>query len=189
VSGSSSGRKVKGSSSISPPKQEEAKDTRIAPRETVAVTSSAANGKGAHNLSDNMTPTSIVEFSQDINDQEAPVPLPPDTYPGTCIKAETVDSKATPGNTLLHTQWRIEPDAYPADFTEGNPDGETLSYYRVIKPETAQRRFALKQLLLAVGITPSRSLDPNEFIGLSGQLKISNETYEGVKRAKIDSIV
>lgn len=131
---------------------------------------------------------SIMEFSQDLSTQEAPPPLPAGTYPAEIISAAFKVS-ATSGNTYCAIQFKISPDSYPADFTEGDPDGTTLSYNRLVMEDSPQARWRLRKFLEAVGGRLGKSFDPSDILGLAGNIEVANETFEGEPRAQIKRVV
>lgn len=147
---------------------------------TVAAT------KEHKHMADN-EPTSLMEFSSDLSEAEAPPPLPVGEYPATIVKAEIKDSKQ--GNRYLAIMFRIEPESYPADFIEGNPEGETLSYNRVVLQDTPQGRYRMRKFLESIGGPLSSRVDPNDLMGLTATVGIVHDTWEGEKRAQIAKVL
>jgi hypothetical protein len=131
---------------------------------------------------------SLIEFSEDLNNAEAPTPLPPNIYPAEIISAEPKISQAS-GNRYLATQWRIPADAYPADFTDGDPDGMVLSYNRVLLMDEKTPRYRLRKFLEAIGGPLGRTLDPSDLIGLTANVSVGTEEYEGEKRSVIKMVM
>lgn len=131
---------------------------------------------------------SLIEFSEDLNNAEAPAPLPPGIYPATIINAEPKTSQ-TSGNRYLATQFRIEADAYPADFNDGDPDGMVLTYNRVLLEDNKNARYRLRKFLEAVGGHLGRTLDPSDLMGLSANVSVGTEEYEGEKRSVIKMVM
>ncbi len=131
---------------------------------------------------------SIIEFSVDLNEQEAPDPLPVGEYPAEITKAEFKQS-ATSGNTYTAITFRVSPDAYPADFTDGDDDGISLTYNRLVVEDNPQSRWRIKRFLQAVGAKLGRSFDPNDLIGLNGTIEIEHRDFEGEKQASIKRVV
>lgn len=129
---------------------------------------------------------SLLEFSQDLNDAVAPSPIPAGEYPATIVKAEVKTSQG--GNRYLALQFRVEPDAYPADFTDGNPEGELISYNRLMIEDSGRGRWRMRKFLEAVGASLGRSVDPNELIGLAANIGITHGSWEGEARAEISKI-
>lgn len=137
---------------------------------------------GEHNVSN------ILEFSSNVSEAEAPAPLPAGTYPAEIVSAESKVSNAS-GNRYLAIRFRISPDHYPADFTEGDDDGVILSYNRLLVEDTAQARYRLRRFGDALGITIGTQFDVNSLVGLVANVAVTNSEYEGEPRAEISGIV
>lgn len=132
---------------------------------------------------------SIIEFSRDLNEQEEPAILPAGDYPAEIVEALLRISN-TSGNTYLSLKLRIQPDAYPPDFTDGDPDGTEVTYNRlVVLPETSQVRWRLKKFMQSVGAKMGKTLDPAELIGLSCTLHVEENEYEGEKQLQARKIL
>lgn len=131
---------------------------------------------------------SLIEFSSDLNDAEAPAPLPPNIYPATIINAEPRVSQ-TSGNRYLAVQFRISADAYPADFDDGDPDGMVLTYNRVLLEDNKNSKYRLRKFLEAVGGPLGRTLDPSQLIDLTANVSVGTEEYEGEKRSTIKMVM
>lgn len=131
---------------------------------------------------------SIFQFSQDLNDATPPPPLPVGPYPAEIVSAVTRVS-ATSGNEYASITFRVNPDAYPADFTDGNPDGTELLYNRLAWEDTPQARWRWRQFMERVGGPLSRTVDLNSLIGLHATIDVSHQEYEGEMRAQIARIL
>lgn len=131
--------------------------------------------------------TSIIEFSSNIADAEAPVPLPVGEYPAEIRGAEAKVSDK--GNKYAAIQLYVSPDAYPADFTEGDPDGTQLTYNRLSLNDNPQSRYRLRKFLESVGLTPGATVDLNDWVGLHVTVRIKHSEWEGEKRAEVEKIV
>src|SRR5215472_7154218 len=107
---------------------------------------------------------SILEFSIDLTEATAPPPLPVGQYKAEIIGAEQRTSQ-TSGNQYANIQFRIHASEYPADFTEGDPDGMTLSYNRLLMQDTPMARWRWRKFLEAIGGRLSRSIDLTDLIG------------------------
>ena len=134
-----------------------------------------------------MSDNSIMEFSSDIGDAEAPPPLPAGEYPAQIVKAEIKDSQK--GNKYLALMFRVEPESYPADFQDGNPDGETFSYNRLVLADTAQGRYRIRKFAESVGAPVGRTVDPNDYMGLTATVGVVHGKWEGEVRAEIAKVV
>ena len=138
-----------------------------------------------------MNTLSIIEYSSDLETAEAPPPLPIGIYPAYIEEADVKDSKTT-GKPYLAMWLRIPPEAYPADFAEGDPDGTRVSYNRVQVEDTAMGRYRMRMLRQACGLRPGgRTVDPSEFVGLSVTIAVGHDdgSYDGVPKPTCDKII
>jgi hypothetical protein len=130
---------------------------------------------------------SMIEYAVDVNDATAPVPLPVGEYPAEIVSAKAAVSGK--GNKYAEVGFRISADAYPADFTDGDPDGTTLVYRRLSLEDSVQGRWRMKKFVAAIGAKGGRQIDLNDWVGLSATVAVSHEEYEGEKRAGINKVV
>jgi hypothetical protein len=131
--------------------------------------------------------SSIIEFSEDISTAEAPTPLPVGEYPAEIRGA--VKKQSAAGNDYASVTFFIAPEAYPADFTEGNEDGETLTFNRVSLLDTPAARHRLRKFGEAIGAPLSKKVDLNEWVGRTATVSVQHDTYEGETRAVIGKVV
>jgi hypothetical protein len=131
---------------------------------------------------------SIMQFSQDLADAQPPPPLPKGPYPAEIIGAVERTSNAT-GNLYASIQFRIGADNYPADYTEGDPDGTVLTFNRLLIEDTPQSRWRWRKFLENVGGPLGRSVDLNSLIGLSATIEVVHQEYEGEQQASISKIL
>lgn len=130
---------------------------------------------------------SIIEFSEDVGTAEAPVPLPVGEYPAEIRAAEIKDSAK--GNKYVSVQFFIAPEAYPADYTEGEPDGMILTYNRVGVQDTPAGRHRMRKFTEAIGAPAGSKLDVNDWVGRTATVSVQHDTYEGETRAAIGKVV
>ena len=130
--------------------------------------------------------SSIIEFSVDLNDQDAPEPLPVGQYTGTIRKAEVRESQR--GTMYGAVSFHIDADQYPADFEDGQDEGLTIIFRRVGLEDNPQSRYGAKRFIQAIGAPLSKQVDVNEWVGMVAALDVTHETYEGVTRAVIDRV-
>lgn len=130
---------------------------------------------------------SIIEFSEDIGDASEPDPLPSNTYPATIQSAEAKVSKN--GNKYASVGFRVDPSDYPADFTEGNPDGTLLTYNRILLEDNPQARWRLRKFLDAIGAPMSKQIDLNAWVGLGATLETTIDEYDGEHRPQIAKVL
>lgn len=131
---------------------------------------------------------SVMEFSEDVSNAEAPPPLPLGEYEATIRRTEVKVAQSS-GNRYVAVSFHIPPEDYPADFDiENAPDGTTVIYRRVPFEDSAQARFRMRQFCEAIEAPMSRSIDVNDWIGLTAKVSITHEKYEGIPRAVITRV-
>ena len=129
---------------------------------------------------------SIIEYASDLSDAEAPVPLPPGDYPATIRGAEMKTSGK--GNKYINVTFNIDPDSYPADFTEGDADGTVLTFGRLSPDDTTRARWGMKKFLQSIGAPTGKAVDLNEWVGLSATVEVKHDTWEGETRPQIAKV-
>lgn len=173
--------------SSSPPKKSKGTVARDSAAEVVApaVTKSQPPLQRKEETKTMTEVGSIIEFSEDLANAEAPAPLPIGDYPATIRSAEAkISSKGKP---MLEVQFFVASESYPADFTEGDPDGLVLTHY--VSIDDSQRgRYRMRKFLEAIGAKLGSRLDVNELLGLTATLSVVHDTYEGETRAKIGKV-
>ena len=128
----------------------------------------------------------IVEYSVDLKNQEAPIPLPVGEYRAQIRNVEVRMSQRD--TKYAAVSFWISPDQYPADFTEGSEDGETIVYRRVPLEDNPKSRFQCKQFLEAIEAPISNRIDTTQWNGLSALVGITHEEWEGMPRANITKV-
>lgn len=130
---------------------------------------------------------SIIEFSEDIANQNPPVPLPARSYPATI---RTVEAKVSQkGNRYASVGFFVAPEAYPADYpSEEAPDGTMLYFQRVGLEDTAPSRYRLRKFCESIGAPMSKRVDLNDWINLTATINVKLDTYQGETRAQIESV-
>ena len=129
---------------------------------------------------------SVIEFSIDLNKQDQPEPLPVGKYMGVIRNAEVKESQR--GTRYAAVSFHIGADQFPADYKDGNDDGQTLIYRRVGLEDNPQARFGTKWFIETIGCPLAKKIDVGEWVGSEAALDITHETYEGVTRAVIDRV-
>lgn len=132
---------------------------------------------------------SIIEYDEDLADAEAPVPLPRGDYTAEIRGAERKKSKAG-DKEYVNVTFYISADQYPADYTEGDPDGTILSYGmgRLSTGGDRKSRWNMKKFAEGIGAELGKTLDLNTFLGKAATVTVINEDYEGVTQAKISKV-
>ena len=131
---------------------------------------------------------SIIRFSQDITNAEAPPPLPIGPYPAEIIGAQRRTS-ATTGNEYAQVVMRIPANAYPADYTDGDPDGIIMSYNRLVIEDTPMAHHRWRVFMERIGGPLGREIDLNALVGLTCTVEVTHQDYEGEQRAQIARIL
>ena len=130
--------------------------------------------------------SSIVEFSVDLKNQDAPEPLPSGKYTGVIRNAEIKESQR--GTRYAAVSFHISADQFPADYKDGSDDGLTLIYRRVGLEDNPQARYGTKRFIEAIGAPLSKSIDVSEWVGMEAALEVEHDTYEGVTRAVVKRV-
>lgn len=132
---------------------------------------------------------SLIEYSVDLEQQTEPLPLPVNTYPAHVETAEAKVSKDG-GSEYLALGLRIPSDAYPADYTDGDPDGTLLFFNRTPIADTPRGRWLMKRLRSVMGLpSGGRTIDPYDFVGLTVNIAVEHNEWEGEKRAQVARII
>lgn len=148
--------------------------------------SNVATSKENKTMSEN-TP-SVVEFSEDISTAEAPVPLPAGDYLAEIRGAERKIG-STSGKPYAAVTFFIPPEQYPADYTEGEPDGTTLSFNRTSLQDTPASRFRVKRFCEAIGAPmKGNSIDLNDWVGRTATVTVTHGEFEGLPKAEISKV-
>lgn len=131
---------------------------------------------------------SIVEYSEDISEAEAPEPLPSAEYEAT-IKAAVQRIGTTSGKKYAAVTFHISVDEFPADYpVEDNPDGVSVTYRLVSLEDNPRARFQCRRFCEAIGAKAGKRIDLNEWVGLSAMVGIIKDTFEGVPREAINKV-
>lgn len=133
--------------------------------------------------------TSIIDFGVDLSTVEAPKPLPAGVYDAVIQTAELTKTKNSEDpKDMLKVTYSISADQYPADYTDGNPNGTTLTQY-FMADKSVRSMFALKRFLLAIGAPMSNQLDTTTLIGLPAKIEVANQLWEGMETARVARVV
>ena len=160
--------------------------SREGTNEEVKTKVPVATTKKETNMSESNLP-SVIEFDEDIAEAEAPVPLPVGDYPAEVRGAVQKHANQT-GNPYASVSFFISADAYPADYTEGEPDGMLLTFNRVSLQNTPSGRHRLRKFLEAIGAPAGSKIDLNDWVGRTASVTISHDTWEGENRAQIAKV-
>jgi hypothetical protein len=131
---------------------------------------------------------SLLTFSEDITNAPPPVPLPVGPYPAEIIGAQRRTAGQT-GNEYVQIIMRINPESYPADFTDGDPDGTVLYYNRLSAEDTPTNRHRWRVFMERCGGPLGRNVDLNQLVGLTCTVEISHQEREGIMYAQIARVL
>lgn len=126
---------------------------------------------------------SVYEYATPLNEAEAPPPFPLGQYRAT-VQAVAPQVSKSSGKPMAVITYLISPDEYPADFTNGNPDGETFQFYLPLADEP-RNRFRLRKFCEMHRVTATRSLNLPDFIGQEVLVDVTHEEYQGETRARV----
>lgn len=134
-----------------------------------------------------MESDSIISFSSSVAEETAPLPLPKGRYIGT-IRQVTV--KNSQRNTrYAEVLFFIGPDQYPADYTDGNPDGLTIAYRRVSLEDNKVARWRLRMFCQSIGAAaPQRELNVSDWVSKVASIQVDHDEYEGTVRPNITGV-
>lgn len=131
--------------------------------------------------------SSVIEFDEDLNNVEAPKPLPAGQYAATILSAEPMMSK-NGEHKMAKVTWSIPAEEYPADYVDGNPAGTQLTQYLMLD-NTARAKFALKRFVQSIGAPLSNTIDLTTWLGLSARVEVTNEPFEDTLTARLKKVV
>lgn len=131
---------------------------------------------------------SILEFSEDISDAEAPKALAGGDYLAKIVSAENGTS-ATSGKSRADVTFRISPEDFPADFEDAEEfqDGLDVHFYPSTE-DTKVSRFRLRKFIEAIGGKTGGRIDMNEWIGKQAVITLEVEEFEGIARNRIRKV-
>tara|TARA_Y100001951_G_C11271251_1_gene258913 strand:- start:155 stop:571 length:417 start_codon:yes stop_codon:yes gene_type:complete len=130
--------------------------------------------------------SSIVEYSVDLNQQEAPQPLPVGTYSGVIRSTEKKESQR--GTMYAAVNFHIDAKQFPADFEDGSDEGLTIIYRRCSLEDNPQARYGTRRFCEAIGAPLAKQIDISEWVGMEAALEVTHDTFEGVTRAQINRV-
>lgn len=130
---------------------------------------------------------SIINYSRPLDEAEAPKPLPKGKYRGV-IREVKVKTSAK-GNTYPEILFFIGPDQYPADYTEGNPQGMTLAHRRLSLEDNPNARWSMRQFCETIGAPLGGQLNLDDWLHREALLEVDHEEYEGQQRPVIRRVL
>jgi hypothetical protein len=130
---------------------------------------------------------SIIQFSEDITNAPPPPLLPVGPYPAEIIGA--IRKQGATGKDYAQITFRINAESYPADYTDGDPDGQIFYYNFLQLADTPQNRYRWRQFMERCGGQLGRSIDLNTLIGLTATVELSHGEWNDEMRAQISRIL
>lgn len=130
---------------------------------------------------------SILEYSENIAEAEAPEPLPEREYVATIAKVSRELSERT-GFDYVQPVFHVAEEEYPADFDVSNAPGGKDIRHVVGTADDPPSRYRMRKFCEAIGAPMGRRINYNGWIGLQARITIKHDTYEGVKREKIGKV-
>lgn len=153
-----------------------------------SATASTLTTRRNERMSDQEELGSIVEYTEDLAEQEQPEPLPPGEYEAEIKGAEQKVGNMS-GKRYAATTFHIPVDQYPPDYpVEQNPDGVSIIYRMVSLEDNPKARWSAKRFIDAIGAKPGKRIDLNDWVGLSAMVGIQHDDYEGVTREVITKV-
>jgi hypothetical protein len=186
---SNSGKPVDTTKSRSPLEKSKAKvaqDAEAVNTETLLSAHNQSPTKLASKETHMTEHSSIIQFSSDISEAEAPKPLPVGDYPARITAAEVKESAR--GGQYVAVTFLVSSDDYPADYTDGDPDGAILVYRRLQVEDTPRARYNMRKFVEAIGAKAGTKVDLNDWIGQTATISVAHTEYEGEERAEIKRV-
>lgn len=131
--------------------------------------------------------SSVIEYQEDIANAKAPAPLPIKKYHASIVEAKPMVSQ-TKGTKYAAVTFMIGADQYPADYTDGAPDGTKITYRRVSLEQNAMAIFGMSRFVKAIGAPTGRRIDLNDWIGREATVEVAHNDYEGQARHEIKAV-
>lgn len=129
---------------------------------------------------------SFVEYQEDIANAKAPAPLPIGKYASSIVEVKPMLS--TKGTKYAAVTFLIPAAQYPADYTDGPPDGQKVIYRRVSLEPNTMAAFMMSRFVKAIGAPTGRRIEFSDWIGRQATLDIQHTTYEGQLRHDIKAV-
>lgn len=131
---------------------------------------------------------SVLEFSQNLKDAEAPEALPDGDYPAEIVEAVNGISNNS-GKRRADITFVIKPDYFPPDFVDADayPDGMQLHFY-LSTEDTKAARFRIRKFVESIGAKLGAKIDVNDWVGKHANVTLGSEEFEGVSRNRIQRV-
>jgi hypothetical protein len=123
---------------------------------------------------DNNGMPSVFEYDEDVGEAKAPKPLPKAKYRASIEGVEAKVSEKS-GNQYAAVSFKIAPDQYPADFTDGNPDGTIIVYRRITMEKEPRAVYRLRKFLEAIGAPKGKTINLSDWLGREAIIKLDHQ--------------
>lgn len=130
----------------------------------------------------------ILDYSSDIADAEAPKALPAGDYPAEITAAEVGTSQSS-GKPRVDVTFKIDFNSFPADYedAESFADGKLVHFYVGAADDKASK-FRMRKFLESIGAPASTRIDVNDWVGRKATVTIEPDEYEGIERERIRKV-
>lgn len=128
----------------------------------------------------------VYEFSTNVADAKPPQPLPVGEYRATVRSIEPAVSKSS-GKQMAVITYFVSSDQYPADYTDGNPEGTVSNVYMSLE-DSARNIWMLKQMCEMHGVVASKRINLTEFMGQDVIVNVTHEEYQGLPQARFKPV-
>lgn len=131
---------------------------------------------------------SILEYSEDVSDAEAPKALPAGAYTASVTGAELGISQNS-GKPRVAVSFMIDPEDFPADYEDADSfaDGKTIMHY-VSAADDKASRFRMRKFIEAIGAKGGTKVDVNDWVGKKAEITIEPDEFEGIERERIRKV-
>jgi hypothetical protein len=130
---------------------------------------------------------SYVEYQEDIANAKAPAPLPVGKYHASIVEAKPLIG-VQKGTKYAAVTFLVPAAQYPADYTDGPPDGTKIIYRRVSMETTAMGAFMMSRFVKAIGAPTGRRVELADWIGREATIEVAHTMYEGQQRHEIKAV-
>lgn len=159
-------------------------------KKTDTATTSVTDEKRPQSKEKTMSDHSILDLDMNLDQYEDFEALPAGSYPATITQAELRISDK--GNEFFYVVFTVHPDDYPADYAvENAPEGTKLTYARMQKPDSKNRRSitAVKKFMNNLGMSLATStINPGEWEGKKAKLTLKRGEFNGSPTNEIVAI-
>lgn len=133
---------------------------------------------------------SILNYSDDLADAEAPSALPAGDYPAQIVKTELKSQSADPSKSSVGIHWLIKPEDYPADYADGDsyPEGKTVRQY-LSAEQDKNSRFRMRKFCEGIGVPLTSSINIEDWVGKSAILTLGKaRPFQDIMQENISKV-